>query len=262
MGDAHLEQREPALRDLFATRAPDLLATQELRPRTREVLDEALPGHARVHDDFPGWGGQSNLWWRTELFELVEYGRRDVGILAADAGLFWVRLRPLAGDAPPIVFSTAHLTWPGHPDERQDGRNRRTGQAQRVVAALDEIAGDGAALFTVDINDIGPPLWELGNGGFLDSFTALGRTSPVTHPVSPMPFTTGIGTRLSPLGSPAKAIDWIFSRGPITTRASEVVEFFSAGSAPSDHKPVAATFTLPSGAAPAGAGTTSNQGEK
>ncbi len=42
-------------------------------------------------------------------------------------------------------------------------------------------------LFTVDINDIGEPLWVLGNSGFLDSFTALGRTSPVTHPMAPLP---------------------------------------------------------------------------
>jgi len=260
-GDWHLEQREPAIRDLFATRPPDLLATQELRPRSRSVVDEALPGHARVHDDFPGWGVQSNLWWRTELFELIEYGRRDVGVLDTHAGLFWVRLQPLTGGAQPLVFSTAHLTWPGHPQERQDGRNLRTGQAEQVVAALDEIAGDAPCLFTVDINDIGAPLWALGNGGFLDSFTALGRTSPVTHPVSPMPFVTTRGTRLSPLGSPSKAIDWIFSRGSITTRASEVVEFFSSGSAPSDHKPVAATFTLPAVTARAAADTKLNQGE-
>lgn len=249
-GDTHLEQRVPAIRDLFGTRPPDLLAVQELRPRSREVLDDVLRGHARVHDDFPGWATQSNLWWRREVFDLVEFGAHDVGILAEHARLFWVRLRPRSGGTP-LVFSTAHLTWPGHPQEREDRRNQRVGQAERVVAALNEIAGDGPCLFTVDINDIGPPLWVLGNAGFIDSFTALGRTSPITHPVSPLPFTTTRGTRLSPLESPSKAIDWIFSRGPIVTRASEVVEFFSSGSAPSDHKPVVATFTLPSGSADA-----------
>ncbi|WP_345392805.1 hypothetical protein [Nonomuraea salmonea] len=126
-GDAHLEQREPAIRDLFATRPPDLLATQELRPRSRAVVDEMLPGHARVHDDFPGWGTQSNLWWREELFELVEYGTRDVGILAEHAELFWVRLRPRTAGAEPLVFSTAHLTWPGHPP----GAGRRPQPARR-----------------------------------------------------------------------------------------------------------------------------------
>jgi len=243
-GAHHLTEREPALTDLFTTRPPDLLATQELQPRSRELLDKAMPGHARVHDDFPGWAGQSNLWWRQDLFDLLEYGAPDVGILSEHARLFWVRLQPKADGVPPLVFSTAHLTWPGHPGEQADGVNRRTPQAERVAATLNEIAGDGPCLFTVDINDIGAPLWALGNAGFLDSFTALGRTSPVTHPVEPMPFTSTRGTRLSPLGSPAKAIDWIFARGPLTTRTSEVVEFFSAGSAPSDHKPVVATYTI------------------
>ncbi|NUO58279.1 MAG: endonuclease [Hamadaea sp.] len=244
-GAHHLTEREAALTDFFTTRPPDLLAVQELQPRSRDLLDAAMPGHDRVHDDFPGWGTQSNLWWRRDLFSLIDYGTRDVGILSPDARLFWVRLQSSAAGVPPLVVATAHLTWPGHADERADGINRRAPQAERVAAELGELAGDGPCLFTVDINDIGAPLWALGNAGFLDSFTALGRTSPVTHPVEPMPFTTTRGTRLSPLGSPAKAIDWIFARGPIHTRTSEVVEFFAGGNAPSDHKPVVATFTLP-----------------
>lgn len=245
-GDAHLVEREPALRAFFRTRAPDLLATQELRPGSRALIDEELPGHARVVDDHPGWARQSNLWWRRELFELVAYGVRDVGILDPTAGLFWVRLRTAGGTV--LVFATAHLTWPGHAEERATGVNQRVPQARAVAAALDELAGAGPCLFTSDVNDIGGPLWELGNAGFLDSFTALGSPAPPTHPVVPMPFTSGRGTRLSPVQSPAKAIDWIFSRGAVLPRTSEVVEFFHDGSAPSDHKPVVATFTLDEGA--------------
>jgi endonuclease/exonuclease/phosphatase family metal-dependent hydrolase len=247
-GDAHLTEREPALRALFRTRPPDLLATQELRPGSRALIDAELPGHARVVDNHPGWARQSNLWWRRELFELVAYGVRDVGILDPAAGLFWVRLR--TSDGVVLVFATAHLTWPGHAEERTTGVNQRVPQARAIVAALDELAGDGPCLFTADVNDIGGPLWELGNAGFLDSFTALGSPSPPTHPVVPMPFTSGRGTRLSPVQSPAKAIDWLFHRGALRARTSEVVEFFHDGSAPSDHKPVVATFTLAEGANP------------
>jgi endonuclease/exonuclease/phosphatase family metal-dependent hydrolase len=244
-GDAHLAERDPALRALLRTRPPDLLATQELRGESRDLIDGELVGHDRVVDEHRGWERQSNLWWHRELFTRIEHGVRDVGILDAHAGLFWVRLRALTGAE--LVFATAHLTWPGHAEELATGVNLRTGQARAVTAALDELAGEGACLFTVDINDIGPPLWELGNAGFLDSFTALGAPSPPTHPVVPMPFSTGRGTRKSPVQSPAKAIDWLFHRGPLRARTSEVVEFFHDGSAPSDHRPVVATFTLPEG---------------
>ncbi|TDW95243.1 MULTISPECIES: endonuclease/exonuclease/phosphatase family protein [Kribbella] len=237
----YLDQRRDAIASLFTTRPPDLLAVQELRPATRKLLDDVLPDHDRI-DGTAGWETQSNLWWRRDLFTYVEHGAEDVGILSPDAHLFWVRLR--TPDDTELIFSTAHLTWPGHSDERTDHVNRRIAQARAIGEALERLAGDGACLFTVDINDIGPPQWELGNAGFLDSFTALGRHSPVTHPVVPTVATGPIRTRLSPLASPPKAIDWIFARGPLAARSSEVVDFFHDGRAPSDHYPVVATYTL------------------
>ncbi|GAA1618632.1 hypothetical protein GCM10009789_85580 [Kribbella sancticallisti] len=241
--DFFLDQRRDALTALFTTRPPDLLAVQELRGSTRKLIDDVLPTHDRV-DGGTGWETQSNLWWRRDLFEPLEHGAEDVGILAADARLFWVRLRPRDPAAPDLLLATAHLTWPGHPDERADLGNRRVRQARAIGTQLDRLAGDGACLFTVDINDIGPPQWELGTAGFLDSFTALGRHSPVTHPVVPTVAPGPIGTRLSPLASPPKAIDWIFGRGPLAVRCSEVVDFFHDGRAPSDHHPVVATYTF------------------
>jgi endonuclease/exonuclease/phosphatase family metal-dependent hydrolase len=245
-GNHHLDERVPALQRFFALRAPDLLATQELRPPSRDLIDDALPGHERIQDAFPGWSGHSNLWWRTAIFTLVEYGATDVGIRAEHARLFWVRLQPANAGAPSLVFSTAHLSWPGNQQERSDGRNARTTEAIRIVEALNDIAGDGPCLFTVDINDIAEPNWTFGNAGFLDSFTALGRHSPPTHPVIPRPFATELATPMSPLASPTKAIDWIFHRGSLQPRTSEVVEFFDGGHAPSDHYPVVATYTMTS----------------
>ncbi|GAA2814958.1 endonuclease [Kribbella solani] len=237
----YLDERRAALESLFTIRPPDLLAVQELRPVTRDLLDEVLPEHDRI-DGEAGWATQSNLWWRRDLFTKLDHGAEDVGILSPDARLFWVRLR--TPDGSELLFSTAHLTWPGHADERADHVNRRIAQARAIGATLERLAGDGACLFTVDINDIGPPQWELGNAGFLDSFTALGRHSPVTHPVVPTVATGPIGTRLSPLASPPKAIDWIFARGPLAARTSEVVDFFHDGRAPSDHYPVVATYSF------------------
>lgn len=246
-GDTHAAEREPALRAFLRLRQPDLLATQELRPWSRHVVDEELADHERVEDPFPGWARQSNLWWRRSVFAHSDHGAGDVGILDDAARLFWVRLRDRRGGGD-LVFATAHLTWPGHAEERADGRNRRAPQAERIVAALDVLTAGGIpCIFTADVNDIGPPNWALGNGGFLDSFTSLGQHSPVTHPVVPTPFTCEVGTRLSPLASPAKAIDWLFHRGPLTCRSSEVTDYFHHASAPSDHKAVLGSYTfLPS----------------
>lgn len=242
-GDAWATERGPALARLYALRAPDLLATQELRPWSRDVLDDAMPQHERVHDDFRGWGSQSNLWWRRDLFDRLEHGAEDVGIIDADARLFWVRLK--FRQAPgTLVFSTAHLSWTGTAVELETGVNQRVPQAQRVVETLDRLAGDGEpVIFTVDINDIGVPVWTFGNGGYLDAFSALQRHSPPTHPVVPSGFADTVATGKSPIASPPKAIDWIFFRGPISPRLAEVVEFFDRGVAPSDHHPVAAAFS-------------------
>ena len=244
-GDWRLKERMPALRELLETRPPDVLATQELRPESRAVIDEALPGHHRVQDDFPGWSHESNLWWRPDLFEAQDHGAEDVGIRADYASLFWVRLQPRSDEpVDPMVFSTAHLTWPGHPQEREDDVNPRVSQARQVIAALDELAGDGAAIFTVDINDYARPLWVLFDAGFQESFGALGQASPITHPVVPLALP---GDRPHGVAAVAKAIDWQFHRGPVQARSSEVVDFFHHGVAPSDHKPVVTTFTLAPG---------------
>ena len=78
-GDHYPAERAEALRGLYERRAPDLLGTQETRPWSRDVLDAAMPDHDRVHDDFPGWERQSNLWWNGELFSEVEHGADHLG---------------------------------------------------------------------------------------------------------------------------------------------------------------------------------------
>jgi endonuclease/exonuclease/phosphatase family metal-dependent hydrolase len=242
-GDAWAEERADALRRLYAARPPDLLATQELRPWSRDALDAAMPDHDRVHDDLPGWQRQSNLWWRRDLFTEIAHGAEDVGILDEAARLFWVRLDCADGGGT-VLLSTAHLSYAGTAIEMETGVNQRVPQAQRIIRELARIAGEGEpVLFTVDINDIGVPLWTFGNGGYLDAFSALGRHCPPTHPVIPSGFADTVGTSKSPVASPPKAIDWIYFRGPVRPRLAEVVEFFHRGVAPSDHAPVAAAFS-------------------
>lgn len=241
-GDAFWPQREPALRSFLTLRDPDLLGVQELRPASRQVIDEALPGHDRVDDDeFPGWSVEGNIWWRRELYDLVEYGAEDVGMREPQRRLFWVRLRPRCFESgPALVFATAHFTWPGNKQEVEDDRNPRVEQARRTAEALTRIAGDDACVFVGDLNDHTRPIRVLREAGFHDAFGALGSTSPITHPVIPLP--SNEDTQLS--AHLLKTLDYQFHRGPITPRLSEVVDFFHNGLAPSDHKPVVTTYTM------------------
>lgn len=244
-GDHHAEERVAAMRALYERRAPDLLATQETRRWSRDLLDEVMPGHDRVHDDFPGWESQSNLWWDRELFSEVEHGAIDVGIHDSHARLFWVRLQ-VQGAPQTILWTTAHLSYSGNAVEVETGVNQRTPQAHRVVEELSTLARDDEPVFFAsDTNAIATAIWVIGNAGYLDAFTALNRQAPPTHPVIPNPFMTTVGTPKSPIASPQKTIDYIFFRGPVRARSAEVVEFFDRGIAPSDHYPVASTFALP-----------------
>lgn len=243
-GDHHATEREDAMRALYERRAPDLLATQETRGWSRDLLDAAMPGHRRVQDDFLGWERQSNLWWNSELFEEVEHGAEDVGIHDEHARLFWVRLRVQGADRT-ILWTTAHLSYSGNAVEVETGVNQRTPQARRVVEELARLGQpDEPVFFASDTNAIATAIWVIGNAGYIDSFSALNRQAPPTHPVVPNPFRDTIGTPKSPIGSPHKTIDYIFFRGSVRPRSAEVVEFFDRGISPSDHYPVASTFTL------------------
>lgn len=244
-GDHHAEGRADALRALYERRAPDLLATQETRAWSRDLLDAAMPGHDRVHDFFPGWESQSNLWWDRQLFSEAEHGAEDVGIHDAHARLFWVRLHVKATGRT-ILWTTAHLSYSGNAVEVETGVNQRTPQAHRVVEELERLAlPDEPVFLASDTNAIATAIWVIGNAGYSDAFTALNRQAPPTHPVIPNPFAATVGTPKSPIASPQKTIDYIFFRGPVRSRSAEVVEFFDRGIAPSDHYPVAATFGLP-----------------
>ena len=91
---------------------------------------------------------------------------------------------------------------------------------------------DEPVLFMGDLNDYVHPIRILREDGFVDSFSGLGRTSPITIPAMP----TAKGT--------PQTIDWIFHKGALRPMTSEVVDFFAGDIAPSDHKPVLATYSI------------------
>lgn len=98
-GTKRWEERSPALRRFCTTYLPDVMGVQELSVESGALIDEALPDHSRVEDDFSGWTTEGNIWWHNGLFELVTHGAEDIGIEAPDdRRLFWVP-PPAAGPA-------------------------------------------------------------------------------------------------------------------------------------------------------------------
>ena len=72
--------------------SPDVLCLQELRRKTRTLLDKALAGHDRVEDGFVGWTSESNIYWRHSMLSEIEHGAEDVRIKEKNRRLFWARL--------------------------------------------------------------------------------------------------------------------------------------------------------------------------
>ncbi|MDX1663463.1 MAG: endonuclease/exonuclease/phosphatase family protein [Candidatus Promineifilaceae bacterium] len=233
--DARWSEREEPVRQFFNYHRPDILALQELRPVSRDLLDNLLRSYERVDDPFSGWHFEGNIYWNSRLFRLLEYGAEAIGILESKRRLFWVRLRPRAeAAASTLLIATAHYTWPGHQEETETGVNPRTQQARETVAALHRLNETGEALiFMGDMNDFHHPLRVLRESGLEDAFRALGRTSPPTRP-----------SQLLRHEAPPQVNDWILHRGPLRPMCCDVVDFYAGGVPPSDHKPVLVTYAL------------------
>lgn len=234
-GQNRWPERAGALESYFRLAAPDIICLQELSEPSRDLLDSTLPGHERVDDDFEGWLTQGNIYWSTDLFSLLEYGAVDVGLQSRLRRLFWVRLQPTTSSRT-IVVSTIHLTYRGTEPERLQGQSPRIEETRRTIEALDELVkSDEATLVLGDLNESINVIRMFQAAGYVDSFTSCGAPMQPTHPTRP----TGSADVPAP-----RVIDWQFARGPIKAMNSHVGEFFVADTAPSDHKPVVATYGM------------------
>lgn len=178
-----------------------------------------------------GWLKEGNIFWSTELFELIEYGAENISIIEELRRLFWVRLRPPGDNQQRTLFvSTAHFSWQGNKREVTHGISPRLTQARKTAEALQVLApAPESLLFMGDLNDFMHPIRILHESGLIDSFSALGQTPVPTWPAAPFP-------------GPPELDDWIFQRGPLRPMTSGVVDFYVDDFPPSDHKPLLATY--------------------
>lgn len=225
-------ERRAALQAFVRMHMPDILCLQEVQPDSRAALDEVLAAtHARVDDPFEGWTQEGNLYWNRDLFEMVEYGVEDINICEPLRRMFWAQLRLNDGSGRTLFVSTAHLTYDGHTEIVSSEKMLRMGQARAAVAALDRLRHpDEPQLFMGDMNDQFHVIRILGEAGFVDCFRAMGRLPRFTHPAAP----TAVGMPCT--------IDWLMQRGSLRAMNAEVPDFYDGDLAPSDHKPVLATY--------------------
>ncbi len=225
-------ERRASLEAFLSLHKPDILCLQELRPETRDCIDSAFTGsHSRIDDAFEGWVNEGNIYWNRTLFEKVTHGAEDVGMSDSDRRLFWATLKLHQDPSKTLLVSTAHFTWPGHERELITGTNQRIPQARKTAETLQKLSTPNEPqLFMGDLNDQYLVLRILRESGLKDIFTALGRMPRATRPAAPTYH-----------GNP-ETVDWMFFRGEIRPMTAEVVDFFLGDIAPSDHKPVLATF--------------------
>ena len=230
--------RAPALERFLTLFSPDVLCVQELQRTTQEFLDGVLKGHDRIHDAFPGWTNEGNIYWNRELLDRVDHGAEAVGHVEPERRLFWARLR-VTESSKTIFVSTAHLTAPRRSNETDTGVSPRVGQLNRIAEALVRLTRDGEpAFFMGDMNDAWHPQRILKRVGFVGSFAALGMQSPPTFQCYP-------AANVEP-GEPTitEAIDLIAANRHARAISSSVPQCYFGDTAPSDHWPVQAVYQL------------------
>jgi endonuclease/exonuclease/phosphatase family metal-dependent hydrolase len=235
---------------------PDILCIQELHPLLHDTIVEALPTHAFVQDDFPGWQSEGNIYWNSDMFKMLEYGMVDIGIMEPLRRLFWVRLgikiatneneEQSQSNTRQLLVTTAHYTWQGHIEERTTDINLRKQQTRRTVTALQDLTAKFdnphlAVLFMGDLNENYHPRRILREAGFVDCFAELRLPTPTTHPQRPSEPKEDIqvGTTL----------DWIMQNQyarPILASALQNL-FCTGGYSVSDHCPVMCVYEIGAG---------------
>jgi endonuclease/exonuclease/phosphatase family metal-dependent hydrolase len=229
--DFYWPAREKSLKHFMSNHFPDIVALQELHPKTLSLLDNTLNLHQRIDDDFPGWKSESNIYWNHNLFELVSYGMEDVGIEEEYRNLFWVKLKCKDDNSLEILIATAHFTCCNSKNEMATGYNPRIKQANNTAIQLERLLKNKTpVIFMGDLNEDEHPIWCLEKEGYKSVYAALNRAPVITSPALPLP-------------NKIPAVDdWIFFKGNIYPMTIDVPNCCYEGMVPSDHKPILSTF--------------------
>ena len=232
-------ERLPVARELLQQQAPDVIGTQEgLYPQIKD-LKKNLPEYA--------WIGLGREGGSRGEFMAVFY-RRD-RLEPQEFDHFWL------SDTPGIVGSTTWgntsrrmVTWVRFRDLWHSGREFyfwNTHFDHQVEAAREK----SAALVLQRVRDLNPTLPVVlvcdfnAAAGASKTYEMLVQTDAFADTWTT---TAHRGEEVSTFhgyrepARPGTRIDWILTRGPVTTLASEVVTFSRNGQYPSDHFPVTA----------------------
>jgi endonuclease/exonuclease/phosphatase family metal-dependent hydrolase len=228
-----------SLRDLKS----DIFLFQEVTPAMLEFLDGKMLDYQRVQvDSRPGWTTECNMYWKSEMFTLLDEGVGDLDIVDhPNRGLFWVRLLVKANPKHTLFVSTVHFPWPGCHAEIEMGVNQRIPAAAKVCEHFRRLVpSEETAILGGDFNDDFHPLRILSEEmGLIDVFEYLDLPPPITHPVRP--------SCPEEEGRPNKCLDWIVCTLPSQCRvmaAFAKTPQYANFPPVSDHLPVSAIFEL------------------
>lgn len=234
--------RLPLMRDVLRRHRPDLLGVQEALWRQMRGLDGALPQY-----DWVGMGRQggtrdefSAIFYRRDRFEVLDFDH------------FWL------SDTPNVIGSatwgntiTRMVTWAKFRDRRSgkvfyhvnthfdhQSVNARTKSAQLVLQRVRGFEAGVPVVLTGDFNTAAektePYTILTGQDAFADTWRTARRRGPAIN-------TFGGWKPPVPNGD---RIDWILTRGAVSTLWTEIDPYQRKGLYPSDHYPVVAHLVI------------------
>lgn len=241
-GSNHWPARALPLTQTLQSMRSDVYLFQEVTPAIIEHLDKNLLNYKRVESKTIGWSTESNIYWNSDLLDLLDYGHGDMDMVGyPNRNLFWVRLAVKAKPSLKVFFSTAHFPWAGHDYEIETGVNQRIPAAMKVCEHFRRLVlPQECAIFGGDINDDFHPIRILGEEvGLMDVFESLDLPPPITHPVRPSDPQEEM--------RPNRTLDWILCSLPSQCRVIGAFAKTVRGGSHvpiSDHLPVTAWFEV------------------